>query len=281
VHFEEELKLLLKDRAAPKRLWTQRCPDDLQLAAYADGAVDDARRQRLEKHLSDCPTCLDEVSFLMRAGEWPAAENAPPWLVTKAETLVLQPSRKSFAFDWRWATATVAASLAILFLILFAVRFRTPNPRPDLAGAEAPPTNTSIGINSTPTPEPRNNNLIAQSSPISKPAKPNPEQSAPEIRKSENANGAPNLLSPRDGSLIKRTALTFRWQPVPDAAFYEVSIMTASGDVIVSRQTETQSVDLMDDLPLQTGAKYFVSVRAHMRDNRTIRSSIVSFRVVD
>jgi hypothetical protein len=259
----------------------RRCPEDLQLAAYVDGKLDEATRPGLERHLADCGRCCDEISFLVRAGDWPAAEQAPPWLVTKAQNLVARPSRKSFAFDWRWATAAVAASFAILFLILFAVRFRTPNPTPARAGAEAPPSNISVPVNSPATPEPRNNNVIAQSSPIIRPAKPIREQSVPEIRKSEIANESPTLLAPRDGSAIKREALTFRWQSVPDAAFYEVSIMTAAGDLVVSRQTESQSLDVSGELPLQTSTKYFVTVRAHLRDGRTVRSSVVSFRVID
>jgi putative zinc finger protein len=280
VRLEDEIKLLVKDRKSGG-LWPRRCPEHLQLAAYVDGTSDATTRENLERHLADCTRCRDEISFLVRADEWPDAEKAPPWLGTKAEKLVLKPSRKSFAFDWRWATAAVAASFAILFLVLFVTRFRTPNPPVERVGAEAPPTNISVPVNSPATTGPRNNNVIAQSSPIIKPAKPNPEPSAPLIRKSETPNGSPNLLAPRDGSSVKRGALTVRWQNVPDAAFYEVSIMTASGDLVISRQTESQWLELTGDLPLQTNAKYFVSVRAHMRDGRTNRSSIVSFRMID
>jgi len=281
VRLEDEIKLLVKNRAKSESLRLRRCPEDLRLAAYVDGTLDVATRPRLEQHLAECARCRDEISFLVRADEWPDAEQAPPWLVTKAENLVAQPSRKPFAFDWRWATATVAASFAILCLILFAVRFRTPNPTPDRAGADAPKTKPSVIVSSTPAPEPRNDNVIAQSSPLSKPAGPKYEPPVPVIRKSETTNGSPSLLAPHDGSFVKRGALSFRWQNVPDAAFYEVSIMTASGDLVVSRQTESESLNLSSDLPLQPSTKYFVSVRAHMRDGRTIRSSIVSFRVVD
>jgi len=273
--------MLVKDRAKSGNLWPRRCPEDLQLAAYVDGTLDAATRPGLELHLADCGRCRDEISFLVRAGEWPEAEKAPPWLVRKAEELGARTQRKPFAFDWRWATATVAASFAILFLILFAVRFRTSNLPSERAGAEEPPSNISVAVNSPGTPEPRNNNVIVQSSPIIKPAKTNPEPSAPLIRKSETANGSPSLLAPRDGSIVKREALSFRWQNAPDAVSYEVSVMTASGDLVFSRQTESQSLDASGEVSLQTSTKYFVTVRAHLRDGRTIRSSIVSFRLVD
>jgi len=230
--------------------------------------------------LADCCRCREEISFLVHADDWPAAESAPPWLLKKAEELIAPQSRKPFAFDWRWATATVAVSFAILFVVLFAVRLRAPNP-PSKEAAGAPPSNANAVVSSQPTPKPRISNVIAQSSPVIKPATPRHEPSVPLIRNSETANGAPNLLAPRDGSLIKRGALTFRWQAVPDVAFYEISIMSASGDVVVSRQTETPSVDFSGDIRLQVNDKYFVSVRAYMRDGRTIRSSIVSFQIID
>ena len=102
----------------------------------------------------------------------------------------------------------------------------------------------------------------------------------PVTRRSESASDLPNLLSPRDGSTVKQGGFTCRWQKVPDAAFYEVSIMTVSGDVVASRQTEEDSLNL-GDLPVRSGARYFVSVRAHMHDGRTIRSNVVGFRVID
>ena len=272
---EDEIKLLVTDLAGSGNHWSGRCPEDLQVTAFVDGAVDTTTRQKLEKHFADCARCREEIAFLARAGEWSDAENPPPWLLKKAENLVAQPKWKPFAFDWRWATATVAVSFAILFVVLFAVRLRSPNPPTEKAAANAPLSNANVLVSSQPTPRPRINNVIARSSP------PRHEPSAPLIRNSETANGAPNLLVPRDGSLIKRGALTFRWQAVPDVAFYEISIMSASGDVVVSRQTETPSVDFSGDIRLQASDKYFVSVRAYMRDGRTIRSSIVSFQIID
>ena len=95
------------------------------------------------------------------------------------------------------------------------------------------------------------------------------------------ANGLPNLLSPHDGSVLKRGTLIFSWKKVPEVAFYDVSIMRTSGDAVISRQSETESLNLSGDLPLQAAVKYFASIRAHLRDGRTIRSTVVSFRVID
>ena len=277
--FEEEIKLLVKDRSESRKHWARRCPQDLQIAAYVDGTVDGATRERLERHLSDCDRCFDELSFLVRANEWPAAESAPSWLIAKVERLAAPRPKKEFRFDWRWATATAAVSFAIIFAVLFAVRFRTSNSAPDRASVPSPPIH-SVVANSTPSPEQRNPNVIAQSSPINR-ASGQKRESVPVTRNSATTNGVPNLISPSDGSVLKRGAMIFNWQKVPDVAFYDISIMTPAGDQVTSRQTETEAFEVSRDLPLQAGAKYFVSVRAHLRDGRTIRSSVVSFRVID
>jgi anti-sigma factor RsiW len=280
VSLEDELKLLLKDRVTSRKRWARRCPQDLQIAAYVDGTVDSTTRQRLEQHFSDCDRCLDEISFLVRANEWGDAESAPLWLITKVERLIAPAPKKSLRFDWRWATAAVAVTFAIVFAVLFAVRFRTRNLAPERAAMPSSSSGSSVATNSTPSPEQRNPNVIAQSSPTNTPAGQKREP-VPVTRKEEGANGLPNLLSPHDGAALKRRTVVFNWQSVPEVAFYDVSIMTASGDLVFSRQSEAESLDLPASLPLQAGVKYFVSVRAHLRDGRTIRSSVVSFRVID
>ena len=276
---EEELKLLVKDRTKSQKLWG-RCPQDLQIAAYVDGTVDGATRQSLERHFSDCARCLNQVSFLVRAHEWPAAQSAPPWLITKAERLAAPRPKTVLRFDWRWVTAAVAVGFAIIFAVLFAVRFRNSNSVPDRAAVPSPQSNPSVAMNLTPSPEPRNPHLIAKSSPASRTSE-TKHESAPVIRNSDGANGAPNLLSPREGSVLKRGSIPISWQKVPEVVSYDVSIMTASGDIVISRQSENESINLPSDLPLQAGEKYFLSVRARLRDGRTIRSSVVSFRVID
>jgi len=91
----------------------------------------------------------------------------------------------------------------------------------------------------------------------------------------------PKLTLPREGSVLKRQNLEFRWQTVADAIFYEVSIVTAAGDPVIVRQTDRTRLDLSPEVQLISGAEYFVSVRAHLREGQTARSSVVSFRVSD
>jgi hypothetical protein len=91
----------------------------------------------------------------------------------------------------------------------------------------------------------------------------------------------PELLSPRDGAVLRRGELEFRWRPVGEALFYEVSVMTAAGDLVFERQTSDARLALPADVPLTRGAKYFVSVRAHLRQGKTSKSDPVSFRFAE
>ncbi|HEX6626207.1 MAG TPA: hypothetical protein VF064_20995 [Pyrinomonadaceae bacterium] len=81
--------------------------------------------------------------------------------------------------------------------------------------------------------------------------------------------------------MLKRGVAEFRWQPAADALFYEVFVVTAAGDIVLEQRSEATRLPLPADAPLTPGAKYFVWIRAHLREGKTVNSSVVSFRVAD
>jgi len=81
--------------------------------------------------------------------------------------------------------------------------------------------------------------------------------------------------------MLSRGELEFRWEPVPDAVFYEVSVVTAAGDSAFAKKTEATRLRLPDEVPLASGAKYYVSVRAYLREGKTAKSGFVSFHVLN
>ena len=105
------------------------------------------------------------------------------------------------------------------------------------------------------------------------------EPSVPLIRNDGVQNHSPKILVPRDGAVVKRGALEVRWQIVADAVFYEVSILKASGETVMSRQTEASRITVPAEIQLLPGARYFASVNAHLSAGKTARSALVSFRV--
>ena len=262
-----------------RRGW--RCADELKLASYVDGTLDVKGRQLLEAHLADCKSCLEQVSFLVGSSESPDSD-VPASLIARAKNLVREKRRAPIAFGWGWATATLAACLLLTFLVVIAIRLRiSESPQSDQGPSIAQQPEPNPGAVSLPSMSPRNPDVIASSSRAAnrQPAS-RSERSVPVIRNAAAENRLPTLLSPRDGAVIKRGDLQLRWQAVSDTVFYEVSIMTASGDTVVSQQTEGTSLKL-SEVQLISDTKYFISVRAHLRDGKTARSSIVSFRVSD
>ena len=91
----------------------------------------------------------------------------------------------------------------------------------------------------------------------------------------------PTLISPRNGATVQRSKLQFRWESLADAEFYEIRVVTAEGDPVFETKTEDSHLELGRDIQLKTGAKYFVSVRAYLRQGKTVKSSIVSFRILE
>jgi len=279
---ELKLKDLLRSRPTNGRRKSWRCADESQLAAYFDGTLDATARRSLESHLADCKSCLEQISFLVHSSEWPEPTDVPGWLVTKARNLVPDKPSTPLFFGWRWATASLAAVLVLTVLAVLVIRLRISEPpiaRQDQSGTQQPaPDSGTVAPSSNP---PRNPDAVAVATKPSPPGKTaaKPELSAPLVRNTEAENGSPKLLTPRDGATIKSgLPIEIRWQKVPEAVFYEVSIITASGEMVTSRQTEevSQSITIGNLIP---GSKYFVSVRANLRDGKTVRSGPVSFRV--
>jgi hypothetical protein len=87
------------------------------------------------------------------------------------------------------------------------------------------------------------------------------------------------VILPRDGATLRRSELKFRWQPLADAEFYEIRVVTAEGDLVFEGKTEDTNLGIGNDVQLEAGAKYFVSVRAYLRQGKTAKSNIVSFRI--
>ena len=283
---EEDLKQLFKDgiSGTSRRGW--RCPDDTLLTAYVDGRVDPNARESLEAHLADCDACLGQVSFLTHSATLANAEQVPPQLLVRARDLVSERRRKPARLAWRWAAiAAAAACVLITFAIVLTLRLYRSEPQSSdgRLAAQQEPTQTPA-VPSLATPPPKNPNLVASSSSPAQPTRsglPTPQASTPQVRNLDADNHAPKLLLPHEGAVIKRESLEFRWQRTADAVFYEVSILTAAGDPVLLRQTEGTSLEVSSEANLIPGAKYFVSVRAHLREGKTVRSSVVSFRISD
>ena len=264
-----------------RRGW--RCPDETRLAAFADGRLGGSARQSAETHVADCDYCRAQVAFLVRAADAPADVEVPARLIARAQGLVAGKQVVSNGRGWRWAAAAAAACLILTAGLALALRF---------GRNEAPSAPEFIARNrvqeilpASPSPLAAQPHAPAATAAPAAPAvtpRPQPVRApAPASRKPTANLLLPELVSPRDGAVLRRGELEFRWRPVGEAVFYEVSVMTAAGDLVVERQTSETRLSMPADVTLVPGAKYFVSVRAHLRQGKTSKSDPVRFRFVE
>lgn len=99
------------------------------------------------------------------------------------------------------------------------------------------------------------------------------------MRKAPDRAGAPTLLFPREGTVVPRGVIEFRWSPVEHTLYYEVFVLSADGDLVWEDRADGTKVRLPGNTLLAAGQKYYVSVNASMRDGRSLKSPVVAFQV--
>ena len=78
------------------------CPDEELLAAYTEGGLSEAERDRIEEHLVVCGKCIDSVvvtselesSYIKDGKEYATGE-----MITKAKELVKPPEKHSLFWE--------------------------------------------------------------------------------------------------------------------------------------------------------------------------------------
>src|SRR5262245_2754342 len=261
---EQQLEHILRQVSGEPQERGWRCPDETKLAAYVDRRLDAQTRAGFESHLADCGYCLDQVAFLTRAADWSSDVEVPRPLVNRARGLVAAKQRVPWLIGWRWISVTAATCILLLFsalMVLWLQRSPPQNQTPSNVAQQQQQQSPQVASASTPR---RNSDVVAVASPAPPLRSGNPRHtvSVPVIRNGAAANRSPTVIFPRDGALLKRTQLEIRWQPVADAIFYDVLIVTESGDPLVTRQSDGPPLILSGNSQLISGAKYFVSVRA-------------------
>ena len=200
---EKELRQLLGNPGVMTEERGWHCPDEADLAAYAEDRLPPEESKRVESHLADCSHCTGQIAFLVcRSGEH--ASEVAPRILARARSLV--GPKPSF---WRVPTvrwATLAATAACVVLV-FALQVRQPSLAPI-------PQEPAIHP-SAPTAAP------ATTSPTLNPA---PGPSA--VRNSQDKSPRLELLSPVDSSVVEPQALEFRWREIPGSVYYEIHVVT-------------------------------------------------------
>lgn len=230
------------------------CPDETELAAYADGRCEENRRQPLTSHLAECVSCRKQVAFLAREDAEEPSNAVPQWLLARAAELV--PERSPAVRPLWWASAA-AATACLIFAVALQLRLPTMPPA-------ALPSPAAPAVKPQATPGSR----IAVA-----PA------ASPAIRGATPSKSQPELLQPLEGATVGGEHLEFRWRPLRECLFYELRMTSADGELMFSERTEATHMRLPSSISLRGGEKYFVWVTAHLSEGKTVKARAIGFRV--
>jgi len=98
-----------------------------------------------------------------------------------------------------------------------------------------------------------------------------------EVRSEPGQSVEVQLLSPKEGSIVGREQIGFRWREVDGAIYYEIQLLTAEGDVLWEGRTEETDAELPRTVARAPGQEVYVWVRAHLLDGRTLKSRPLGF----
>lgn len=230
----DRLTSLLAAGAAADAERSDSCPDELEIAGYVDGGLDDAEAALIERHLSVCGRCLAVVGVLSRERRAAGIPPVSDEVLQKARALVSGEPRRRWRLAPQWAAAAALVLLSPLLMQLGRVER-------GVEGQGRPETSVTRTVGPT-------------------------------------ASG-PQLLSPAAGTSVAPQRLSFHWTEVPGTPFYDVRIVTDSGDLVIQERVSGTTWRPPAQLGLQPGADYFVHVDAYPSGEKSVSSGHVPFRV--
>jgi hypothetical protein len=92
---------------------------------------------------------------------------------------------------------------------------------------------------------------------------------------------AVHVLAPAPGATVDRRRLDVRWTGIPGSAYYDVRIVSESGDVVLEQRVTGTAWQPGELLELRPGHQYFVQVEAHPTPSKTLTSNHVPFSVAE
>ncbi|HEU4517560.1 MAG TPA: zf-HC2 domain-containing protein [Steroidobacteraceae bacterium] len=95
--------------------WAPACPDEHQIAAYADATIPESARENVELHLADCERCTLLVGTLSRL-EIESTDRPPTEVLAQAERLVrLKTGRWTRYLPHLAAAAVLVLAVGVFF----------------------------------------------------------------------------------------------------------------------------------------------------------------------
>jgi hypothetical protein len=231
------------------------CPNEQQLAAYVEQQLIGIERSNVEQHLTSCDDCLRQVSFLMHAESNPQ-EHAPESLVHTAMKFGANRARVA-STSWQWLTVATgaAAALALTFVVMErrAPVPVTPDPSKSLTGALSSGAEEHTTTSSSPA-------------------------AGDNLRGAQEAPGT-ILIFPVTDEKVDASHLEFRWNAKNGTEYYEIELVSESGDVIWTGRTTASALTLPSHIHLETAKSYYVWLRLHTARGTVEQSRAVRFTI--
>ena len=201
---------------------------------------EESGRETIEEHLATCETCVSLAAALMQLRSAAPADDRPD--LRRQALKLVQRERVTWWGRSEWKVALPAA--AVLALAVGTWIWQADGGRSVPYPQEAPP-----GREYSPV---RNHGLAAT---------------------------ALRVLAPEHGAVVDAADLEVRWTAVPQRIFYEVQVLSDDGDLVWQGRTEAGAMRLPAGIALHPGSGYYLWVRAHLPDGRTLKSSAVGFSI--
>jgi uncharacterized protein YndB with AHSA1/START domain len=104
--------------------------------------------------------------------------------------------------------------------------------------------------------------------------------SSSEVRVVRGESGMPlEILYPQEGGVVPAHEIEFRWATAESALFYEVSLVTADGDLVWQSRIEQTQARLPPEVRLIPKEKYYVWIRAQFSEGGAVKSKTIAFEV--
>lgn len=87
------------------------------------------------------------------------------------------------------------------------------------------------------------------------------------------------ILNPREGGVVPAGEVEFRWATAERALFYEVSLVTADGDLVWQSRIEETEARLPPEVRLIPKERYYVWIRAQFSEGGAVKSKTIAFEV--
>lgn len=104
---------------------------------------------------------------------------------------------------------------------------------------------------------------------------------APTTRNISSGAAPLRILSPVAGEAVDAGRLVIHWTAIPGSRYYEVHIVTDSGELVSEQRTDATEWQPDTHLHLRPGTEYFVRIDAYSPEARVVSSAHVPFSIVD